>query len=232
MACASRVAGSTGTNASKKPLSEPPRPRLQQTCDAGNPFKRSLVRAHDRRADAGSRSRGTACRPNRYDCLRSRLVRSDVEQLVPAAVARDRAQHVEVQEVRAFDFAEAIDVPADARVGDPDGLGLATSCGRAVSHYTTVREADPTAARCASETSMCSLFRLVRLRFEMPLCECSPGARFQVSLETDRPRHIRELNDDVEAPGPARGGVLTAPRVVVSEPRVYVGCEADVEVRV
>ena len=66
----------------------------------------------------------------------------------------------------------------------------------------------------------------------MPLCERPARAGFQVALEADGPLLIGELDDDVKLPRSAGCRVWwAAPRVVVGQSRVYIGCDADIELR-
>jgi hypothetical protein len=66
-------------------------------------------------------------------------------------------------------------------------------------------------------------------RFEMTLREGSPRTGFQVALEADGPPLIGELDDDVKLPRSAGCCVRASPRVVVGQSRVYLGCEANIE---
>jgi hypothetical protein len=67
-------------------------------------------------------------------------------------------------------------------------------------------------------------------RFEVTLREGAARARLQVPLETDGPRLIRELDYDVHPPRSAGHRMGAASRVVVRQPSVHIGREADVEV--
>lgn len=67
-------------------------------------------------------------------------------------------------------------------------------------------------------------------RFEMTLGKSAARAGFQVALEVDGTLPIRELDDNVNLPRSSRDRVGAAPRVVVGQPTIHIGREADVEV--
>jgi len=65
----------------------------------------------------------------------------------------------------------------------------------------------------------------------MALRKGSTGARFQVTLKADGAGCVGELDDDMKVPRSMRGGVWTAPCVVVLQPRVYIRGETNIEAR-
>jgi site-specific DNA recombinase len=66
--------------------------------------------------------------------------------------------------------------------------------------------------------------------FEVTPGECPAGARFQVALETDRSRLVRELDSNVKTPGPSGCGVRALAGIVARQPGLHIGRQPDIEV--
>jgi hypothetical protein len=75
----------------------------------------------------------------------------------------------------------------------------------------------------------CAASPVVDLCFEVSLRERPARAGLQIALEAEGSRLISELNDDVNLPRSARSRVRAATSVVVLQPCIDVGREADIE---